>query len=105
MVHLDVLVKIVVGVLIILTLIVNYCMQVEAYDEHTAEQNDKQFTLPFLLSPAYYHYFHSLLTASTNVPPQKHNPSWAQTWFIVVQCGCLTVTLFNWLANKSIRSY
>ena len=46
--------------------------KVVAYDEDTGNKNGKPFTVPSPLSSAYYHYFHNLLTAPTNVPPPKH---------------------------------
>ena len=44
-----------------------------ASDEDTCHQNSKPSTLPFLLSSANYHYFHSLMKAPDNPPPPKHS--------------------------------
>ena len=41
-------------------------------EEDTCDQTGKPYTSPFLGS-AYYHYFHSLLTAPVNAPPSKHS--------------------------------
>ena len=67
-------------------------------DEDTCHQNSKPSTLPFLLSSANYHYFHSLMKAPDNPPPPKQfqqqypnnksrllASSWAQTWLITVR--------------------
>ena len=40
--------------------------------EDTDDQNGKLSPPPFPLSSAYYHYFHSLLTAPASAPPPKH---------------------------------
>ena len=65
-------------------------------------QNGKSSTLPFPLSSAYYHYFHSLLAALTNAPPPKHCftnskgiRSWPRARIIALLFDSLTDKLFN----------
>ena len=50
----------------------NQWLLVVASDKDSCYKNGEPSTLSFSLSSAYYHYFHSLLTAFTNAPPTKH---------------------------------
>ena len=50
----------------------NQWLLVVASDKDTCDKNGEPSTLSLSLSSAYYHYFHSLLTAVTNAPPTKH---------------------------------